>query len=388
MNSNKAEVATWRTSDLSPWFLRDTVHIPASYDYKANCYFNVFAFDTEDSVIFDAGTPTTDNPVESGGSCWIHSASYFCQGEKTTTTTTTTLEPAKCDSLPYTAVMCPSGLLKANQSTHTCDSSTCIDSDANDEFCCEDKARCDTYQPLYCPSGALVANAAEVKCSATTCTDGTADDILCCQARAKCDTYEPTYCPSGMLVGTAATTECSTGTTCTDGDADDALCCEAIEESTTLDEEVPAGTTSLEVGSDSGFEVGREVVIDPDNPEKRETNEVADVGTSLIQASTKSGSLVLLYPLQFEHSAGVSIIEPEVTLVPTLSLDPSSLPTESTGLTDPSAGLTPTDTTPSLDPSLLPTDESTGLTPSSSTDSGLPSLGTPDTSGESTGILR
>jgi len=92
MNSNQAEVATWRTSDLSPWFLRDTVHVPASSDYKANCFLNVFAFDGEDSVIYDAGVPTTDHPVEQGGSCWIHSSAYFCQAMKTTTTTTTTLE--------------------------------------------------------------------------------------------------------------------------------------------------------------------------------------------------------------------------------------------------------------------------------------------------------
>jgi len=182
MNSNKAEVATWRTKDLSPWFLRDTVHIPASYDYKANCYFNVFAFDTEDSVIFDAGTATDDNPVESTTSCWIHSASYFCQSMKTTTTTTTTLAPAKCDSLPYTAAMCPSGTLKANQSTIDCESDVCEDGDPDDENCCEDKAKCDTYLASYCPSGQLLDNAAEISCSATTCADGDADDTLCCVA--------------------------------------------------------------------------------------------------------------------------------------------------------------------------------------------------------------
>jgi len=93
MNSNQAEVATWGTSDHSAWFLRDTVHVPAHDDYKANCFLNVFAFDGEDSVIFDAGTPTEDHPVEMGGSCWIHSSAYFCQYERTTTTTTTTEQP-------------------------------------------------------------------------------------------------------------------------------------------------------------------------------------------------------------------------------------------------------------------------------------------------------
>merc|ERR1719359_2558594 len=142
------------------------------------------------------------------------------------TTTTTTLAPAKCDSLPYTASMCPSGYLKADQSTLNCDSDTCIDSDANDEFCCEDKARCDSYQALYCPSGVLSDNAAETKCSAVTCADGDADDTLCCTPKARCDTYLTSYCSSGVLVDNAAGVECSTGTTCTDGDADDALCCQ------------------------------------------------------------------------------------------------------------------------------------------------------------------
>jgi len=230
MNSNKAEVATWRTSDLSPWFLRDTVHIPASYDYKANCYFNVFAFDTEDSIIYDAGSPTTDNPVESGGSCWIHSASYFCQGEKTTTTTTTTLAPNKCDTLPYTTSMCPSGYLKADQSTLDCgiQGPDCIDSDASDETCCEEKAKCDSYQALYCPSGVLADNAANTSCSATLCADSDADDTLCCTPKATCDTYLTSYCSTGVLVDNAAETECTTGTTCTDGAADDALCCKAL----------------------------------------------------------------------------------------------------------------------------------------------------------------
>ena len=79
MKTGTAEVATWRTSDLSPWFLRNDVHIPAHDDYKANCFMNVFAFANEDAIVFDVGAPTSDDPVEAGGECWIHSKSYFCR---------------------------------------------------------------------------------------------------------------------------------------------------------------------------------------------------------------------------------------------------------------------------------------------------------------------
>jgi len=204
MASTTAEVATWKTKDLSPWFLRDTVHVPANDDYKANCYFNLFAFDGEDSVIFDVGEPTADHPTEMGGTCHIHSSSYYCQSMKTTTTTTTTTLGATCSSL-YTDAQCPSGKRKEDTDSNTfrCSNTPCV-SGTDDEFCCQAKATCDTYQTSYCSSGQLVDNAAETECSTgTTCTDGDADDALCCKA--SCATYTCTT-PNYGLKSDAATT--------------------------------------------------------------------------------------------------------------------------------------------------------------------------------------
>jgi len=434
MNSGVPSQATWHTSDNSPWFLRDTVYTQPDGDYEANCYMDL------------TGNPSSESPTITFGddSCNIHSRSYYCQGAPTTTTTTTTL-PAKCDTL-FSSDKCPSGVTKGDLETLSCTTNPCEESAEDLALCCEPKAKCDShYSDANCPSGTAQDSLNTLECTSTSCVAGGPDDDLCCKPKGKCDTYETGYCPSGALVANPEATEC-TGHLCEDSDADDALCCEALqcaahtcaagsikisgidtvphggdsesaccevscaihncsagnikrsgvdnvaqgaapesacceatcavhtcaegyqkkadiesvaqgddaaltccegEATTSTSAAVEAGATTLEVGSTDGFQVGREVVIDAENPSKTETNEVASFG-----------SLVLLNPLVNDHAAGVSISM--LYQVATLTL-PASPSTDSTSITDSSA---------------------------SSSDSGLPSLGTPDTSGESTGIVR
>merc|ERR1719183_3060961 len=104
MKSTIAEVATWKTSDSSPWWIRADKFTAENDDYKANCFMNMFTFDTEDSVAFDMGQ--TSLPTEDQGVCRIHSRTYYCQAfvvVTTTTTTTTTASdappaPQQCDA--------------------------------------------------------------------------------------------------------------------------------------------------------------------------------------------------------------------------------------------------------------------------------------------------
>merc|ERR1719183_2188315 len=89
MKSTTAEVATWKTSDSTAWWIRADKFTSTTNDYKANCFMNMFTFDTEDSVAFDVAGDAAD-PTEDGSSCRIHSTNYYCQPFVETTTTTTT----------------------------------------------------------------------------------------------------------------------------------------------------------------------------------------------------------------------------------------------------------------------------------------------------------
>jgi len=73
MNSDEPNVATWRTSDGSPWWLRSSTLVGGwptgeNGDYTANCYLDVAGvIDNPDSVRF------------ASSKCDYHSTSYYCQ---------------------------------------------------------------------------------------------------------------------------------------------------------------------------------------------------------------------------------------------------------------------------------------------------------------------
>jgi len=70
MKSTSPAQATWRTSDNSPWFLRDSRYSEPNGDYSANCYLNVKSAVSEDSVTFN------------DWKCNINSNAYYCQTVK------------------------------------------------------------------------------------------------------------------------------------------------------------------------------------------------------------------------------------------------------------------------------------------------------------------
>jgi len=74
------------------------------------------------------------------------------------------------------------------------------------------------------------------------------------------------------------------------------IACVKADAVSAMSEAVSAGATVLQVGSTTGFEVGREVLIDAENPSKQEVNVV-----------TGFGSLILETPLLYDHAAGASI---------------------------------------------------------------------------------
>lgn len=73
MKSSNPSQATWRTSDNTPWFLRDAKYTQPSADssYHANCYMDVISAVSEDSVTFAASK------------CSYFSNAYYCQTAKT-----------------------------------------------------------------------------------------------------------------------------------------------------------------------------------------------------------------------------------------------------------------------------------------------------------------
>jgi len=70
MNSHTPALATWMTSDHTPWFLRSSPYSQPNGDYKANCYLALKSADSEDSVTFN------------DGDCKHSSNAYYCQPVK------------------------------------------------------------------------------------------------------------------------------------------------------------------------------------------------------------------------------------------------------------------------------------------------------------------
>jgi len=70
MNSHTPALATWMTSDRSPWFLRSSPYAEPTGDYKANCYLKLLSADSEDSVTFN------------DRDCKHSSNAYYCQPVK------------------------------------------------------------------------------------------------------------------------------------------------------------------------------------------------------------------------------------------------------------------------------------------------------------------
>merc|ERR1719478_1587105 len=68
MNFNSPAFSSWRTTDGSPWWLRDDTYDQPNGDYEANCYMDLWHNPPNaDSITFD------DN------NCEYHSNAYYCQ---------------------------------------------------------------------------------------------------------------------------------------------------------------------------------------------------------------------------------------------------------------------------------------------------------------------
>merc|ERR1712032_734571 len=66
MRSTTAQQGSWRTTDGSPWWLRDSKYNEPSGDYHANCYLHVYDVNP-------------NNVRFSDGSCSYYSTEYLCQ---------------------------------------------------------------------------------------------------------------------------------------------------------------------------------------------------------------------------------------------------------------------------------------------------------------------
>ena len=66
MKSGVSQQATWKTSDGSKWWLRDSKYNEPNGDYHANCYLHVYKVDPGDVRFND-------------GNCGHSSTDYLCQ---------------------------------------------------------------------------------------------------------------------------------------------------------------------------------------------------------------------------------------------------------------------------------------------------------------------
>merc|ERR1719326_1634694 len=197
MRSDQPEMATWRTRDGEPWWLRDegSSSWVGGEEYKANCYMNLYSFHNEDNIAFETKNNTRETALPAADAahneCEFYSSSYYCQSEFTTTTTTTT--PAKCDSAYTETSQCPTGHgLRENLGTIDCSGNPCdTELDTDDALCC---------QALYCDAYTCTTTDAQLKTDSATIEQGATPETACCEVT--CATHAT--CPDGYsLVGDA-----------------------------------------------------------------------------------------------------------------------------------------------------------------------------------------
>merc|ERR1719453_496199 len=71
MKSTNSRQATWRTSDGSAWWLRDSRFSEPNGDYNANCFLGLYH-----------SFPSTSDVRFNDARCGYHSTSYYCQPEQ------------------------------------------------------------------------------------------------------------------------------------------------------------------------------------------------------------------------------------------------------------------------------------------------------------------
>jgi hypothetical protein len=88
MRSTQPQQATWRTSDRSPWWLRNSRYNEPNGDYTANCFLDLWR------------KPSSENAVTfNDGRCNYRSRSYYCQPTKAA------LKPKKPPAVKKSAVL-------------------------------------------------------------------------------------------------------------------------------------------------------------------------------------------------------------------------------------------------------------------------------------------
>merc|ERR1719157_303303 len=71
MKQTTPQQATWKTSDGSPWWLRNTKYSQPDGDYTANCFLRIYS------------NPTSADTIRfNDHSCVGHSRNYYCQPRK------------------------------------------------------------------------------------------------------------------------------------------------------------------------------------------------------------------------------------------------------------------------------------------------------------------
>lgn len=102
MNSGpEGQPKQWRTSDGSPWFLRERPFTEPNGNYHANCYLGMLKVKSSKKLEFD------------DSNCKFHAKSYYCQPEALTTTPKEGSPPAcKCDPVVLTGPYSAGALIK------------------------------------------------------------------------------------------------------------------------------------------------------------------------------------------------------------------------------------------------------------------------------------
>jgi len=105
MNSRNRNQKSWRTSDGSPWWLRNSRYTEPNGDYHANCYMDLWH------------KPQNENLVTfNDGNCNYHSKSYYCQPIKFDLTPAKgSPRSCKCTKIELTGSYSAGALVKCEQ---------------------------------------------------------------------------------------------------------------------------------------------------------------------------------------------------------------------------------------------------------------------------------